>query len=98
VVVVVGAVLIAIGGVPSASSTVHSLASPWSSVVLILLTSFMQLTNNRAHVVLVSVVTVLLSLLLYLVFVLDHPFGPMGVTSEPFAHAFEVFDLVDQGS
>jgi hypothetical protein len=70
----------------------------FGSVVLILLTSFMRLTNNRAHVILVSVVTVLLSLLLYLVFVLDHPFGPMGVTSAPFAHALEVFDLVDKGS
>jgi len=70
----------------------------FGSVVLILLTSFMRLTNNRAHMVLVSVVTVLLSLLLYLVFVLDHPFGPMGVTSEPFAHALTVFDLVDQGT
>jgi hypothetical protein len=70
----------------------------FGSVVLILLTSFMRLTNNRAHVILVSVVTVLLSLLLYLVFVLDHPFGPMGVTSEPFAHAVTVFDLVDQGT
>jgi hypothetical protein len=70
----------------------------FGSVVLILLTSFMRLTNNRAHVILVSVVTVLLSLLLYLVFVLDHPFGPMGVTSAPFAHALEVFDLVDNGT
>jgi hypothetical protein len=70
----------------------------FGSVVLILLTSFMRLKNSRAHVVLVSAVTVLLSLLLYLVFVLDHPFGPMGVTSEPFAHALTVFDLVDQGS
>ena len=70
----------------------------FGSVVLILLTSFMRLTNNRAHVILVSVVTVLLSLRLYLVFVLDHPFGPMGVTSQPFAHALEVFDLVDSGT
>jgi hypothetical protein len=70
----------------------------FGSVVLILLTCFMRLTNNRAHIFLVSVVTVLLSLLLYLVFVLDHPFGPMGVTSAPFAHALEVFDLVDQGT
>ena len=70
----------------------------FGSVVLILLTSFMRLRNNRAHVLLVSVVTVLLSLLLYLVFVLDHPFGPMGVTSHPFAHAVEVFDLVDSGT
>jgi hypothetical protein len=80
VAVIVGAVLIAIGGVLLSSRILSRLA------------------NNRAHIVLVSVVTVLLSLLLYLVFVLDHPFGPMGVTSEPFAHALSVFDLVDQGT
>ena len=70
----------------------------FGGTVLILLTSFMRLTDNRAHMILVSVVTVLLGLLLYLVFVLDHPFGPMGVTSEPFAHALTVFDLVDKGT
>jgi hypothetical protein len=30
--------------------------------------------------------------------VLDHPFGPMGVTPEPFHHALTVFDLVDKGT
>jgi hypothetical protein len=75
----------------------------WCSLIfggalLIMLTSFMRLASNRAHMVLVSAVTVLLGLLLYLVFVLDHPFGPMGVTSEPFAHALTVFDLVDSGT
>lgn len=75
----------------------------WCSLIfggamLIMLTSFMRLRSNRAHIVLVSAVTVLLGLLLYLVFVLDHPFGPMGVTPEPFAHALTVFDLVDKGS
>lgn len=70
----------------------------FGGAVLIMLTSFMRLTSNRAHVVLVSAVTVLLGLLLYLVFVLDHPFGPMGVTSEPFSHALTIFDLVDAGT
>ncbi|OBF36691.1 hypothetical protein A5724_12530 [Mycobacterium sp. ACS1612] len=68
------------------------------NALLITLTSFMRLTNHRAHVLLVSAVTVLLGLLLYLVSVLDHPFGPMGVTGEPFSHAVTVFDLVDQES
>jgi hypothetical protein len=42
--------------------------------------------------------TVLLAMLLYLVFVLDHPFGPLGVTPQPFAHAITVFDAVDSGT
>lgn len=70
----------------------------FGGLVLIMLTSFMRLADNRAHVILVSAVTVLLALLLYLIFVLDHPFGPMGVTPQPFSEAFVVFDLVDQGT
>lgn len=75
----------------------------WSALifgafVLIMLTSFMRLPDNRAHIVLVSAVTVLLVLLLYLIFVLDHPFGPMGVTPQPFTDAVAVFDLVDRGT
>lgn len=72
----------------------------WSSLifggaVLVSLTSFLRLASNRGHIVLVSVVTIQLALLLYLVFTLDHPFGPIGVTSQPFAHAVRVFDSVD---
>lgn len=70
----------------------------FGGAVLIMLTSFMRLASNRAHMILVSAVTVLLALLLYLVFVLDHPFGPMGVTPQPFAHALTIFDLVDRGT
>ena len=75
----------------------------WSSlifggIVLIVLTSFLRLESKRGHVILVSAVTVLLGLLLYLVFELDHPFGPMGVTPQPFVHAVTVFDSVDSGT
>lgn len=70
----------------------------FGGVVLIMLTSVLRLDSSRGHMILVGSVTVLLALLLYLVFVLDHPFGPMGVTSEPFGHALTVFDLVDSGS
>lgn len=70
----------------------------FGGLVLIMLTSNMRLADSRAHIVLVSAVTVLLVLLLYLIFVLDHPFGPMGVTPEPFSEAFMVFDLVDRGT
>ncbi|WP_029111123.1 DUF4239 domain-containing protein [Mycobacterium sp. URHD0025] len=70
----------------------------FGSVVLISLASFMRLENNRAHMVLVSSVTVLLALLLYLVFMLDHPYGPIGVTPQRFSHAVMVFDLIDRGT
>ncbi|MGV0738073.1 DUF4239 domain-containing protein [Mycobacterium syngnathidarum] len=70
----------------------------FGSLVLISLASFMRLENNRAHMILVSSVTVLLALLLYLVFMLDHPYGQVGVTPHRFAHAVTVFDLIDQGT
>jgi hypothetical protein len=66
--------------------------------VLILLTSFLRPGSDRGHMVLVSAVTVLLALLLYLVFTLDRPFGPIGVTPQPFAHAVTVFDSVDSAT
>jgi len=65
--------------------------------VLIALTGLLRLANNRAHMILVSTVAVMLALLLYLVFVLDHRFGPLGVTPSPFAYALTVFDSVDSG-
>ena len=70
----------------------------FGGIVLIVLTSFLRLESKRGHVVLVGAVTVLLSLLLYLVFALDHPFGPMGVTPGAFSHAVAVFDSVDKGA
>lgn len=66
--------------------------------VLITLTGLLRLASNRAHMILVSAVAVLLALLLYLVFVLDHRFGPLGVTPRPFAYAITVFDAVDSGT
>jgi hypothetical protein len=54
----------------------------FGGVVLITLTGFLRLTSNRGHMILVSAAAVLLALL-YLVFVLDHPFGPLGVTPQP---------------
>lgn len=74
----------------------------WCSLIfggslVITLTSFLRLPDRRGHVALVGAVTVLLSLLLYLVYALDHPFGPMGVTPEVFSHAVAVFDSVDSG-
>gem|GEM_PF-3637309 len=69
----------------------------FGAVVLITLTGFLRLHSNRGHMVLSSAVAVLLGLLLYLVFVLNHPFGELGVTSKPFGQAVKVFDVIDSG-
>lgn len=70
----------------------------FGAVVLITLTGFLRLKSNPVHMILSSAVTVLLSLLLYLIFVLDHPFGELGVTSKPFGHSVSVFDAIDSGT
>jgi len=60
---------------------------------------FMRLDSRRGHAILSSAVAVLLALLLFLVFWLDHPFGTQrGITSEPFQKAQSVFDAVDRGT
>ena len=69
----------------------------FGGVVLITLTGFLRLKSNPGHIILSSAVAALLGLLLYLVFVLDHPFGELGVTSKPFGHAISVFDAIDSG-
>jgi hypothetical protein len=69
------------------------------AVLVIVLMGAMQLKSRRRHILLSSAIAVLLGLLLYIVFCLDHPFGSqLGVTSEPFEHALEVFDAVDRGT
>jgi hypothetical protein len=46
-----------------------------------------------------SAVAVLLGLLLFVVFWLDHPFGnELGVTSAPFEQSLSVFDSIDRGT
>ena len=58
----------------------------------------MRLGSMRAHLGLLSAVAVLLGLLLFIVFWLDHPFGnQLGVTSEPFEQSLSVFDSIDRG-
>jgi len=71
----------------------------FGGVVLVALTGFMRLDNRLGHVVLSSAVAILLGLLLYIIYWLDHPFGTaIGVTPEPFRHSLEVFDVVDRGT
>jgi hypothetical protein len=71
----------------------------FGGVVLVGLSGFMLLESTRAHLILSSAVAVLLGLLLFVVFWLDHPFGnQLGITSAPFEHALSVFDAVDRGT
>ena len=58
-----------------------------------------RLGSIRAHLLLLGAVAVLLGLLLFIVFWLDHPFGnQLGVTSEPFEQSLSVFDSIDAGT
>jgi hypothetical protein len=71
----------------------------FGGVLLVTLGGFMRLGSVRAHLLLLSAVAVLLGLLLFVVFWLDHPFGnELGVTSEPFQQSLSVFDSVDRGT
>src|SRR6476661_8547998 len=71
----------------------------FGGVVLLGLGGFMRLGSTRAHFGLLSAVAVLLGLLLFIVFWLDHPFGnELGVTSEPFEQSQNAFDSIDQGT
>jgi hypothetical protein len=71
----------------------------FGAVVVVGVCGFMRLGSRRGHTILSSAVAVLLALLLFLVFWLDHPFGTQrGVTSEPFQKALTVFDAVDHGT
>src|SRR3954452_2912229 len=71
----------------------------FGGVVLLGLGGFMRLGTTRAHSGLLSAVAVLLGLLLFIVFWLDHPFGnQLGVTPAPFEQSLSVFDSIDRGT
>ena len=71
----------------------------FGGVLLVGLTAFMRLDSTRAHMVLSGAVAVLLGLLLFVVYRLDHPFGSqVGITAAPFEHSVQVFDAVDLGT
>ena len=71
----------------------------FGGVVLVGLGGFMRLESTRGHLILLSAVAVLLGLLLFIVYWLDHPFGnQLGVTSAPFEHSLNVFDAIDRGT
>jgi hypothetical protein len=71
----------------------------FGGVLLIGLIAFTRLDDRRAHMVLSSAIAVLLGLLLFLIFWLDHPFGrQLGVTPASFDYTIQVFDGVDRGT
>ena len=71
----------------------------FGGVVLLGLGGFMRLGSVRAHFGLLSAVAILLGLLLFIVYWLDHPFGnQLGVTSAPFEQSLSVFDSIDRGT
>jgi Protein of unknown function (DUF4239) len=67
--------------------------------LLIVLIGFTRLDSSRNHMILSSAIAVLLGLLLFIIYWLDHPFGhQLGVTPAPFDYSIQVFDAVDQGT
>ena len=71
----------------------------FGGVLLVGLTGFMRLASTRGHIILSGAVSVLLGLLLFVIYCLDHPFGSqVGITPAPFEHSVGVFDAVDEGN
>ncbi len=58
-----------------------------------------RLESTRGHLILSSAVALLLGLLLFIVYWLDHPFeNQLGITSAPFKQTLYVFDAIDRGT
>ncbi|MDH6196976.1 hypothetical protein M2272_003629 [Mycobacterium frederiksbergense] len=71
----------------------------FGAVLLIALTGFTHLSNTPNHMMLSSAIAILLGLLIFLIFWLDHPFGrELGVTPASFDYSIQVFDGVDAGT
>ena len=70
----------------------------FGGVLLVALSAFLRLDSTGGHIILSGAVALLLGLLLFVIYCLDHPFGAqVGITPAPFEHSLEVFDAVDQG-
>jgi hypothetical protein len=68
-------------------------------VVLVALSGFMRLESTPGHLILSSAIALLLGLLLFIVFWLDHPFeNPLGITHAPFQQSLGAFDAIDRGT
>jgi Na+/proline symporter len=60
-------------------------------LIMVLYTYFFGARNIRAQYIMTSALTIMISLILFLVYVLDHPFTGTGkVSSRPFAEAMEL--------
>ena len=71
----------------------------FGGVLLIALVGFIRLENMRVHMMLAGAIAILLGLLLFITFWLDHPFGRhLGVTPTYFDYTVRVFDVVDEGT
>jgi len=71
----------------------------FGGVLLVGLTAFLRLDSTRGHIILSGAVALLLGLLLFVIYCLDHPFGTqIGITPAPFTHSLDVFDAVDSGT
>jgi Protein of unknown function (DUF4239) len=71
----------------------------FGGVLLVGLAGFLRLDSTRGHIVLSGAVSLLLGLLLFVIYCLDHPFGnQIGITPAPFQHSVGVFDAVDEGT
>jgi hypothetical protein len=69
----------------------------FGAIVLVVLSGFLRLGNNIAHIFVSSTIAVLLGVLMCTVFALDHPFETdQAITSEPFLNALQLFDAVDR--
>jgi uncharacterized protein DUF4239 len=70
----------------------------FGGVLLVGLTGFLRLDSTRGHIILSGAVSLLLGLLLFVIYCLDHPFGSqVGITPAPFQHSVGVYDAVDEG-
>lgn len=71
----------------------------FGGILLIGMIGFTRLDSRRNHMILSSAIAVLLGLLLFLIYWLDHPFGrQLGVTPASFDYSVQVFDGVDKAT
>lgn len=71
----------------------------FGAVVLVAFTGLLRVGSTLGHVMVSGTVAVLLSLLLCIVYELDHSYATdQRITSGPFQHALDIFDAVDNDS
>jgi hypothetical protein len=64
-------------------------------LIMVLYTYFFGVKNIQAQYIMTSALTIMISLILFLVYVLDHPFtGTAKVSAKPFSEAMELMQKV----